>query len=214
MKQWQTLFSWAPNSLQMVTAAMKLKDACSLEESYDQPRQHIKKQRHYLADKSPSSQSYGFSKTHEWMWELDYKESWALKNRCFWTVVLENTLENPLDCKEIQPVHPKGNQSWIFIARTDAESPILWSSDAKSWLIVKDPYAGKIEGRRRRGRQRMRWLNGIIDLMDMSLSKLWKLVMWGRLAFCSPWGGKDSDTTERLNWICHFYFDLHFPYNY
>ena len=102
-----------PKSLQMVTAAMKWKDACSLEEkeSYDQPRQHIKTQRHYFADKGPSSQSYGFSSSHVWMWELDYKESWVLKNSCFWTVMLEKTLESPLDDKEIKPVPPKGNQS-------------------------------------------------------------------------------------------------------
>ena len=112
-------------------------------ESYDQPRQHIKEQRHYFANKGPSSQSYGFSSSHVWMWELGYKESWVSKNWCFWTVVLETTLESPLDCKEIQPVHPKGNQSWIFIGRTDAETPILWLPDAKSWLIWKDPDAGK-----------------------------------------------------------------------
>ena len=137
----QTLFSWAPKSLQMLTAAMKLKDACSLEESYDQPRQHFKKQRHYFADKGLCSQSYGFSSNHVWMWVLDYKESWVSKNWCFWTVVLEQTLEGPLDCKEIQPVHPKGNQSWIFTGRTDAEAetPILWPPDAKNWLIWKDP---------------------------------------------------------------------------
>ena len=101
---------------------MKLKDACSWKKSYDQPRQHIKKQRHYFADKGPSSQSHGFSSIHVWMWELDYKESWAPKKWCFWTVVLDKTLESPLDCKEIQPVHPKGNLSWIFIRRTDAEA--------------------------------------------------------------------------------------------
>ena len=114
-------------------------------ESYDQPRHHIKKQRHYFANKGPCSQSYGFSSSHAWMWELDHKESQALKNWCFWTVVLEKTLETPLDCKEIQPVNPKGNQSWIFIGRTDAESEtlILWPPDAKSWLIRKDPDAGK-----------------------------------------------------------------------
>ena len=113
--------------------------------SYDQPRQHTKKQRHYFANKGPISQGYGFSSSHVWMWELDYKESWVLKNWCFWTVVLEKTLESPLDCKEIQPVHPKGNQSWIFIGRTDAEAetPILWLPDAKNWLIGKDPDAGK-----------------------------------------------------------------------
>ena len=114
-------------------------------ESYDQPRQHIKIQRHYFANKVLSNQSYGFSSSHVWMWELDYKESWALKNWYFWTVVLEKTLESPLDCKEIKPVHPKGNQSWIFITRTDAEAepPILWPSDAKNWFIWKDPDAGK-----------------------------------------------------------------------
>ena len=113
--------------------------------TYDQPRQHIKKQRHYYANKGPSSQGYGFSSTHVWMWELDYKKSWELKNWRFWTVVLEKTLESPLDSKEIQPVHPKGKQSWIFIGRTDAEAetPILWPPDVKSWLIWKDPGVGK-----------------------------------------------------------------------
>ena len=145
-KQWQNLFWGAPKSLQMVTAAMKLKDACSLEEKYDQPRQHIKKLRHYFANEGPSSQSYGFSSNHVWMWELDHKESWALKNWCFWTVVLEKTLEkSPLDCKEIQPVHPKGNQCLIFIGRTDAEAetPILWPRDVKNWLLGKDFDSGK-----------------------------------------------------------------------
>ena len=113
--------------------------------TYDQSRQHIKKQRHYFANKGLSTQSYGFSSGHVWMWELDYKESWALKNWCFWTVVLEKTLESPLDCKETQPVYPKGNQSWIFIGRTDAETeaPILWPLDEKNQLIGKDPGAGK-----------------------------------------------------------------------
>ena len=113
--------------------------------AYDQARQHIKKQRHYFANKGLSSQSYRFSSGHVWMYELDHKEGWALKNWCFWTVVSEKTLESPLGCKEIQPVHPKGNQSWIFIGRTDAEAetPILWSPDAKNWLIGKDANAGK-----------------------------------------------------------------------
>ena len=115
------------------------------EKSYDQPRWHIQKQRHYFANKGPSSQGYGFSSGHAWMWELDYKESWGLKNWCFLTVVLEKTLESPLDCKEIQPVHPKGNESWIFIWRTDAEAeaPILWPPDEKNWLTRKDPDAEK-----------------------------------------------------------------------
>ena len=115
--------------------------------SYDQHIiwQYIKKQRHYFARTGPSSQGYGFSSSHVWIWELDYKWNWALKNWCFWTVVLEKTLESPLYCKEIQPVHPKENQSWIFIRRTDAEAetPILWPPDAKNWLIWKDPDARK-----------------------------------------------------------------------
>ena len=113
--------------------------------SYDEPRQHIKKQRHYFANKGPSSQGYGFSSGHVWMWDLDHKESQALKNWCFWTVVLKKTLASPLDCKEIQPVLPKGNQSWIFIGSTDAEAEtlILWPPDIKNWFIWKDPDAGK-----------------------------------------------------------------------
>ena len=136
----------------MVTTAMKLKYAYSLE-SYDQPRQHIKKQRHYFANKCPSSQGYGFSSSHVWMWELGYKESWGPKNWCFWTVVLENTLESPLDCKEIQQVHPKGDQSWVFIGRTDieAETPIILPLDVKSWLISKDPDAGKCWRQEKKG---------------------------------------------------------------
>ena len=127
----------ASKSLQIVTAAMKLKDACSLEEKLWQPRQHFKKQQRYFVNKGPSSQGYGFSSGHVWMWELDCEESWAPKNWCFWTVVLEKTLESPLDCKEIQPVHPKGDQSWIFFGRTDAEAetPILWPPNVKNWLI-------------------------------------------------------------------------------
>ena len=107
---------------------------------------------HYFANKGPSSQGYGFSSSHVWMWELDCKESWASKNWCFWTVVLEKTLESPLDCKEIQPVHPK-DQSWIFFAKTDAEpeTPILWPPDAKSWLIWRDPDAGKDWGQEDKG---------------------------------------------------------------
>ena len=112
--------------------------------TYDQPRQHIKKQRHYFASKDPSSQGCGFSSSYVWMWELDCEESWALKNWCFWTVALEKSLESPLDCKKIQPVHPKGNQTWIFIGRTDVEAdPIFWPPDVKKWLIWKDSDAGK-----------------------------------------------------------------------
>ena len=110
--------------------------------SYDQPEQDIKKQRHYFSNQGPSGWGYGFSSSHIWIWELDYKER-APKNWCFWTVVLEKTLESPLDCKEIQPVHPKGNPSWIFIGRTEAETPILWQPDVQRWVIGKDPDAGK-----------------------------------------------------------------------
>ena len=109
--------------------------------------------RHYFANKGPSSQGYGFSSSHVWRWELDYKESWALKNWCFWTVVLEKTLESPLGCKEIQPVHPKGDQSWVFIGRTgvEAETLLLWPPDAKSWLFWKDPNAEKDWGWEEKG---------------------------------------------------------------
>ena len=128
----------------------------------------LKKQRHYFASKSPSSQGYGFSNGHIWMWELDCEESWAPKNWCFWTVVLEKTVESPLDCKEIQPVRPKGDQSWIFFGRTvaEAETPILWPPDAKNWLIGKDPDAGKGWKQKEKGTTEddmvgwHHWLNG------------------------------------------------------
>ena len=123
----------------------EIKTLAPWKKSYDQPRQHIEKQRHYFVNKGLSSQGYSFSSSHVWIWELDYKESWALKNWCFWTMVLEKTLESPLDCKKIQSVHPEGNQSWIFIGRTDAdaETPILWPPEVKNWLTGKDPDAGK-----------------------------------------------------------------------
>ena len=176
---------------------MKLKSACSLE---SKPRQHIKKQRHYFTNKGLSSQSYVFSSSHVWMWELDYKESWAPKNWCFWTVVLEKILESPLDCREIQPVHPKGNQSSIFIGKTDAETPILWLPDGKNWRIRKDPVAGKD----------WRWEEGMTE--DEMVG--WHHRLDGResewapgdgdgqggLAWCDSWGRKELDMTERLNW--------------
>ena len=139
------LFSWASKSVQMVTAAMKLKDTWLLGRKVMTNPDSILKSRDITLSTGSSSQSYGFSSSHVWMWELDYKERWALKNSCFWTVVLEKTLESPLYCKEIQPVHLKGNQSWIFKGRTDAETeiPIFWPPDVKNWLTAKHPDAGK-----------------------------------------------------------------------
>ena len=163
---------------------------------------NILKNRHYFANKGPSSQSYGFSSSHVWMWALDYKESWVLKKWCFWTVVLEKTLESPLNCKEIQSVNPKGNQSWIIIGRTDAEAeaPILWPHDPKSWLIGKDPDAGKDWRWGEKGMTEnemvgwRHWLNGHEFEQTPGDSE-----GQGSLACCSPWGLKESDTTEQLN---------------
>ena len=157
-KQCQTLFSWAPKSLHMVTAAMKLKDAFSLEEKQWQPRQQIKKQRHYFADKDPYSQSYDFSSSRVWMWELEHKESWALKNWCFWTVVLEKTLESPLDCKEIKPVilkeiSPKYSLEGLMLKlKLQYFGHLMGRTDS----LGKNLMLGKIKGRRRSGWQRMR----------------------------------------------------------
>ena len=139
--------------------------------------------------------------SYVWIWELNYKESWMLKNWCFWAVALEKTLESPLVCKEIKPVNPKGNQSWIFIGRNDAEAetPVLWPPDAKNWLSGKYPDAGKIEGKRRRGLQRIRWLDDITNSMIMSLSKLRELVM-GRDAWCHAVHGTAKSWTQQSDW--------------
>ena len=170
-------------------------------ESYGQTRQHIRRQRHYFANKAPSSQGYGFSSCHVWMWELDHKESWVLKYWCFWTVVLEKTLESPLDCKEIQPVHPKGDQSWVFTGRTDAEAetPVLWPPDANNWFIGKDPDAGKDWRLEEKGTAVM--MVGVHYRLDGYEFVPALQICDGPEACCSPWGQKVLDITERLNWL-------------
>ena len=198
----KTVFSWSLKVTEDGDCSHEIKILAPWKKSYGQPRQHNKKQRHHFADKGPSGQGYGFSSGHVWMWQLDCKESWALKNWCFWTVVLEKTLESPLDRKEIQPVHPKGNLSWVFIGRTEAEAEalILWPPDVNNWLFGKDPDAEKD----------WRWEKGTTE--D-------EMVGWhhpleghefeqalgdgdgqGGLACCSPRGLKESDTTEQVNW--------------
>ena len=167
--------------------------------SYDQSRQHIKKQRHYFANKGPSSQSYGFSSSHAWMWELDHKESWVPKIWCFWTVMLEKTLESPLDSKEIQPVHPKGNRSWIVIGRTyaEAEAPILWPPDMKSWVIGKDPDAGQDWRREEKGTTEDEIVGWHHQLDGHEFEQApGDSEGQGSVVCCSPWGHKESDKTE------------------
>ena len=158
---------------------MKLKDAYSLEGKLWPTYIAYKKQRHYFANKGLFSQGYGFPSGHVWMWELDCEESWAQKNWCFWTMVLEKTLESPLDCKEIQPVYPKGDQSWVFIGRTDAETetPMIWSPHVKSWLTGKDPDAGRDWGQEEKRRTEDEMAEWHHRLHDMSLGKLWEFVI-------------------------------------
>ena len=168
----------------------------------------ILKSRHYFANRGPSNQSHGFSSSHVWMWELDHKESWALKNCCFWTVVLEKTLESPLDCKEIQPVNPQGNLSWIFIGRIDveAEAPILLAIWWEEVTHYKRPWCWE---RLKAGRE---WSDKGLDgwmVLPTRWTGVWagfRSWWWtGSLVCCSPWGCKESDTAERLNWTepCH-----------
>ena len=176
----------------MVTSAMKLKDACSWKKSYDNPKQHIKMQRHYFAEKGLSSQSYGFYSSHVWMWELGHKESWVLKNWCFWTVVLEKTLESPLDCKEIQLVNPKGNQSWIFIGGNwcwgwRSNTFTTWCKDG---LIGKDLDAGKEWWQEEKGLTEYEKLDGITDSMDISLNKLWEMGRTGKPGMLQSMGSQ------------------------
>ena len=170
--------------------------------SYDQPRQHIQKQRHYFANKGPSRQGYGFFCGHVWMWELDHKESCALKNWCFLTVVLGKTLESPLDCKEIQPVHSKGDQPWDFFRRNDAEAetPVLWPPHVKSWLIGKGSDAGRDWGQEEKGTtedEMAGWHHGL-----NGRESEWTPGDGGQggLVCCDSWCHKESDMTERLNW--------------
>ena len=167
-------------------------------ESYDKPRQYTKKQRQHFVNKGPHSQSYGSSNSHIWMWEFNHKEGWVLKNWCFWIVVLEKTLESPLDSKEIKPVNPKGNKPWITIGRIDAEAeaPIVRPPDVKNWLTGKDPDDGKDwrQEEKRETEDEMvgwhHWLNGHEFEQTLGHSK-----GQGSLA----WGHKESDTTEPLN---------------
>ena len=200
-KECQTLFFWAPKSLQMVTESMKLRHLLPGRKVMTN-LDNVLKSRHHFANKGLSSQGYGFSSSHVWMWDLDYKENWAPKNWCFWIVMLK-TLKSTLDCKEIQLVHPKGDQSWVFTGRTDveAETPILWPPDGKNWLFWKDPEAGQDWSWEGKGTtedevagwhhwldgHEFEWTPGVGDEQ-------------GGLACCNSWGYKESDVTEQLNW--------------
>ena len=195
-KPWETLFWGAPKSLLQNHCRWWLqpwnsKTLAPWKKSYEQPRQHIKKQRHYFANKCLSSEGYGFSRGHVWMWELDCEEGWAW---CFWTVVLEKTLKSPLDCKEIQPVHSEGDQPWDFFGRTDAkaESPVLWPPHEKSWLIGKDSDAGRDWGQEEKGMTEdeitgwHHWLNGRKSKWTPRVGD-----GQGGLVCCDSWGCKE-----------------------
>ena len=178
----------------------EIKNICSWEKNYDKPRQPIKRQSHYFTNKGPYSQSYGFSSSHVWKWELDHKESWVQKNRCFWTVVLEKTFESPLDFKEIKPVNRKGNQPWILIGRTDAEAPVLWPPDGKNRLIRKDPDAEEDWMQEKKGMTKDEmvrwhpWLSGPEFEQAAGNGK-----GQGSLECSVPWDHKLSDTVKWVN---------------
>ena len=177
--------------------------------SYSQPRQHIKKERHYFAKKGPSSQGCGFPSSCVWMWELDYKEIWVLKDWCFWAVVLEKTLESPLDCKEIQPINHKGNQSWIFTGKThaEAETPILWSSDVKNWLTGKVPDAGKDWRQEEKGMtedEMVGWHHSLNGRVSAGSRNWW----WMGTPALLQSVGSQNQTWLRLNWTELIVFKL------
>ena len=203
-KQWLTLFFGAPESLQMVTAAMKLKNTLILGRKAMTNLDSILKSRDITLPTKVHLVKADFSSGHVWMWELDCEESWVLKNWCFWTVVLEKTLESPLDCKEVQAVHPKGDQFWVFIWRTDAEAetPILWPPDVKSWLIGKDPDAGKDWGQEEKGMTEDEMVGWHHWLNEHGFG-------WtpgdgdgqGGLVCCNSWGRRvGHDWATELNW--------------
>ena len=202
-KQWDTLFFLAPKITADGDCSHEIKRHLLLGRKVMTNLDSIFKSRDITANKGLSSQGFGFSSGHVWMWELDCEESWALKNWCFWSVVLLKTLESPLDCKEMQPVYPKGHQSWVFIGRTDAEdeTPILWPPDAKSWLIGKDPDAGRNWGQEEKGLTEdemagwHHWLNGCEFEWTPGVGDGQR-----GLACCDSWGHKELDTTEQLNW--------------
>ena len=200
-KQWQILFSWAPISLRWWQQPWSEKTLAPWKKSYEKPRHRIEKQRHYFANKGLYSQRYGFSSSHVWVWELNHEEGWVPKNWCFWIVVLEKTVESPLGCKEIKPVHPKGNQSWIFIGRTDAEAPILWPPDVKNWLRRKDPNSGKDWRQEEKGTTEDDMVGWHQQLDGHEFEQALEVGDGqGSLACCSPWGCKELDTTEWLKW--------------
>ena len=202
-KQCQILFWWGSKITADGDGSHEIKRLLLLGRKVMTSLDSILKSRDNFVHKGLSSQGYGFSSGHVWTWELDCEERWALKNGCFWTVVLEKTLESPLDCKEIQPVHPKGDQSWVFIERTDAEAetPILWPPHVKSWLIGKDPDARRDWGQGEKGTTEdemagwHHWLDGRESGWTPGVGD-----GQGGLECCNSWGRKESDMTEWLNW--------------